>query len=579
MNVARRPCLGLAWQAAREPLLAAAFALAVFWPVQQFGFLALDDDRFVWANPVVRTGLSSQLVRWAFTTTEQGHYQPLTWLTHAADVSAFGLDPGAHHRTNLALHALATALCCIAFSRLTGRRDVGLVTALLYAAHPSRIEVVAWVAERKDLVSACFFFGALWAWGAERRAVTLGLYTLALLAKPIALPLPLLLLLLTFAPLAPAGARRHIRADLRWLAPGLVLMLAFAALAMFAQRSAGAMQPPGAIDPGRAAVHLWAYFGRALWPTGVSILHPLKAVPFSVGLAALAALAVAGVFALHQVWRRPSLVATGFCWAALLLLPVCGLVQIGAQSIADRWLLLPLAGLTAALALLLPAGRVRLAVGVAAAGLASVGTRAQLHTFESSEAVFTRALELDADNPLVLVNLGTLYELRGEVARAQKSYRQAVALNPRSALAANNLGSLAGQAGRLDEAKRWLERALEAEPTFAPAHLNLARVLWLEGRLDLALPHYTSAARFAPLSAAAALGHGAALLARRRPQEARLELERAVELDPSDAEAWATLARARGASGDVRGAEDARARVHALPNSPPLAFVEKHSSD
>ncbi|MBK7862928.1 MAG: hypothetical protein IPJ65_30820 [Archangiaceae bacterium] len=358
--------------------LLALVAAAVFWPVRHFEFLLLDDDHFVTQNPMVRQGLSFDLVAWAFSTTEQGHFQPLTWLSHATDVSLFGLDAGAHHGTNLALHALATALCYLAFTRLTGRRDVGVVTALLYAVHPSRVEVVAWVSERKDLVCACFFFAALASWAAGRRVSTVVFYALALLAKPIALPLPLLLLLDRVAPLS--GERRGplTRRDLVSLAPPSALMLTFAGVAFAAQRGAGAMlSGPHAYEPGRAATHLWTYFARYAWPADVAILHPLKDVAPLTSAVALVALAAALAGCAVLLWRRRDApLAFAFCAAVALLAPVCGLVQIGAQSTADRWLLLPVAFLTAALARVLPQ-RARLAVGLVAAAAFAVSTRAR----------------------------------------------------------------------------------------------------------------------------------------------------------------------------------------------------------
>ncbi|MFZ5442035.1 MAG: hypothetical protein ACOZQL_18660, partial [Myxococcota bacterium] len=324
-----------------------ALPLLVFAPVTQgYEFLNFDDDVYVTANPAVRAGLTGGTVRWAFSNVESGHFHPLTWLSHAADVSLFGLDAGAHHRTTLLLHAVATLLCFVFWRRLGVRSSTAVFAAALFAVHPLRIESVAWVATRKDVLSGVLFFVTLlcWTWwrarpGFTRMLVTTLAFLAALLAKPTVLPLPVLLLVLDVWPLGGVLTLARVREKL----PLFALSVLFAGVAVFGQRSAGALSTLGEIPLAtrvqNAAAALLAYAGRIVAPLEVSLFHPLRPLPAGLGVACL--LVVAGVSVAAWRKRLSAPVAMAWWWFVLLLLPVSGLVQIGGQFIADRWLYLP----------------------------------------------------------------------------------------------------------------------------------------------------------------------------------------------------------------------------------------------
>lgn len=535
----------------RDVLLALAlFALPllVFAPVTHGAeFLNFDDDVYVTANPAVRAGLTAATVRWAFTNVESGHFHPLTWLSHAADVALFGLDASAHLRTTLALHALATVLCFLLWRRLEVEVGAALFSAALFAVHPLRVESVAWVATRKDVLSGVLFFVALlcWAWwrerpGPGRMALTVAAFVAALLAKPTVLPLPLLLLVLERWPLGLALSWARVR-EKGWL---LLASALFAGVAVFGQGRVGAIAqlPLGerALNAGAALV---AYAGRLLAPLEVSLFHPARPLPPGLGVACL--LLVVGVSVAAVRHRLPRPLAMAWGWYVLLLLPVSGLVQIGGQFIADRWLYLPLPGVVVGLwAWLRGLGAVRWALAgllvVAAAGL----TRQQLPHYRTSEAAFRHALEVEPDNFLAHTNLGAALEQRGAVDEAHLHYEEAVRLNPTWPTALINLGNARARQGRLGEAEALYRRALAREPTQGLAHYNLALALVMRGQPGEAIAHYAEAVRLRPTDAMAALGHGATLLALGRREEGLSELRRAVALDPGSSEARERLRRA-----------------------------------
>jgi Flp pilus assembly protein TadD len=518
-----------------------ALPLLVFAPITEGAeFLNFDDDLYVTANPAVRAGLSVDTARWAFTNVESGHFHPLTWLSHAADVSLFGLDAGAHHRTSLVLHALATVLCFAFWRRLGVELGGALFAAALFAVHPLRVESVAWVATRKDVLSGALFFVTLlgWTWwrarpGAGRMAVTVATFVAALLAKPTVLPLPLLLLALDRWPLGAALTWARVR-EKGWL---FGVSAVFAGVAVFGQGQAGAIAPlPLAARVLNAGAALVAYTGRLVAPLEVSLFHPARPLPPGLGVACV--LIVVGVSVAAARQRLPGPLAMAWWWFLLLLLPVSGLVQIGGQFIADRWLYLPLSGVVVGVWASLrasDAARWSLAglLVAAAAGL----SRQHLPHYRTSEAAFRHALDVEPDNFLAHTNLGTALEQRGALDEAHLHYEEAVRLNPTWPTALINLGNVRARQGRLGDAEGLYRRALDREPSNGLAHYNLALALVMQGRPQEAVVHYADAVRLRPTDAMAALGHGATLLGLGRRDEGLAELRRAVALDPSSQEA------------------------------------------
>ncbi|HEX6882081.1 MAG TPA: hypothetical protein VF530_01810, partial [Planctomycetota bacterium] len=374
----------------RAALLAAllfALALALFWRTTDFAFLNYDDDTYVTANPGVRGGLSWEGLRWALTTGHAANWHPLTWLSHQLDVELFGLDPRSHHRTNVLLHALNAALCFLALRALTGASGRSALAAALFALHPLRVESVAWVAERKDLLAGAFGFAALWAHaayarqgGTRRHGLCLLLFALGLAAKPMLVTLPALFLVLDAWPLkrlfvtppaappvpppSPAPTRpgevhgaRLRYAVIREKVPFLLLALASALVTLLVQRAGGALGPLAEVPLGPRLVNalraLGLYLSKSLVPEGLCVIHPHPYLAAGGGWTVAAALGLGLLLAwLVLGWRRrrsaPYLLV-GALWFVGLLVPVLGLVQVGLQGWAERYTYLPSVGLALAL--------------------------------------------------------------------------------------------------------------------------------------------------------------------------------------------------------------------------------------
>jgi len=481
----------------------AALVLAVlvcFAPVVAADFLVLDDPGYVTANPHVLAGLSLDGLAWAATSGEHANWHPLTWLSHQLDVELFGLDPRGHHAVNLLLHAANALLAALALARLTGSPRASLAAAALFALHPLRVESVAWVAERKDLLCALFVLLALVAYerfarrgGPLRYAALLAAGAAAMASKPMAVTLPFLLLLLDAWPLGRLRA-----APGRCLAeklPLLALAAGTAAATLTFQSSAGAValaaELPLAARLANAAVAPFDYLARTLWPFGLSVLYPHPALPggepraalaVALGAALLAAFAAAALATLVRGRPLAAPVAVGGLWFLGALAPVLGLVQVGEQASADRYTYLPHLGLFLALVF----GGARLArrwtLPERALGLALLALLAALGARSSSEARLWRdsatlleaSLAATPDNPMLLWLAGREELAAGRLERAEQRLAHALTLRPLFAEARQTLARVYAAQGRGDEAVRQLEIALELHPRYLPALLDLA---------------------------------------------------------------------------------------------------------
>jgi Flp pilus assembly protein TadD len=550
---------------ARERSLAAfalaAAALALYLPAAGYPFLAYDDDLYVTANRQVLSGLALDGVRWAFTTFHASNWHPLTWLSHMLDVSLFGPGPAGPHVVNAVLHAANSALLFLLLARTTGAARRSACVAALFALHPLHVQSVAWVAERKDVLSTLFAFLAAFGWirYAERPSVARYLpvaacHALGLMAKPMLVTLPVLLFLLDFWPLGRLPVRdaeggfpwRRLGGLLAEKVPLILLSVACAALTLAAQ-SAGGATGGSAVFPlharlGNAVVAYGLYAWKTLVPTGLAVFYPFPPAgrPAWQVAAAAAALAAGTGLALREAGRRPWL-AFGWGWFLLSLVPVIGLVQVGGQAMADRYMYLPIVGLLVAaawegreLAARLGIGRNALAAAalLLAAG-ASVAARVELAHWRSDEALFGRALEVTEGNWLAHYDLGVVLEKAGRLDDAAAQYRETLRIDPRHARARTNLGGLLVRQGRAPEALPLLVEAVAGDPASPEAHNNLAMALAGSGRLPEAVAEYEAALRIRPDYAEASANLGAALEGLGRTGEAEARYREALRADPS----------------------------------------------
>jgi len=570
--------------------------LAVYSPVRHFDFVNYDDPDYVTDNTHVRSGLTASGIAWAFTSSYAANWIPLTWISHMADVSALGLDSGQHHLTSVVLHALSTLLLFAALRRMTGTRWRSAFVALLFALHPLHVQSVAWIAERKDTLSTAFWMLALFLYArfaerphARRYASVMVAYCAALLAKPMAVTFPFVLVLLDLWPL-----RRFpsLIQSVRDKVPMLVLSAAVSVVTFVVQRSGGAVMSVESVPLGlrtaNAFVSYLAYLGQMIRPAKLAVFYPYPAeIPAWEAMGAVAI--VIGVSVLVWRARRYPYLATGWFWYLGTLLPVIGFLQVGEQARADRYTYVPLIGI-AVLVAWGAADLMRTWLRPVVAGLAAavcvafaLATSIELKHWENTETLMTRAIEVTSGNYVAHDNLGEALRRKRRTNEAIIHFREAVRIRPQSVEGHNNLGDALIALGSVEEGAAELRKALLLNPDFPESHVNLGTALNKLGRPADAVAEYRKAVELRPDGVVALTGLGAALVSagqtdqglgylreaiRLRPEyadahygmgialagmqrvgEAAAEFAEAARIDPGDAEAHYNLGTAMGAQG------------------------------
>jgi tetratricopeptide (TPR) repeat protein len=540
----------------------------VYAPVRHHAFVNFDDTQYVAENAHVSAGLTRNAVEWAFTTTHAGNWHPLTWLSHMLDVQLFGLDAGAHHVMNVFLHAANALLLFWLWLRMSGALGRSAFVAAVFAVHPLHVESVAWIAERKDVLSACFGLLCLLAYDGYRRTATPARYAwvvvtfaLALLSKPMLVTLPALLLLLDWWPLGRTAAVPLPRLLLE-KAPLFALSAASSAITLSAQSGGGAVKALEALPLGRRAANaLVAYAGyvrRTLWPEGLAVLYPYPSTIETWKLVgALALLGLVTWLALRGRTRRPYL-AVGWLWYLGMLVPVIGLVQVGSQPMADRYMYLPMVGLLVMLAwgvaelVMAPPARRWLPMAAALSVIAcAVIARRQVGHWRDSIALWEHALAVTRDNPRAHANLAHALSKQGRLDEALPHYGEAVRLKPDFAEAHNNLGyALAGQ-GRHADAIGHYREAVRLIPDYHEAQNNLGVALAEQGEPE-AIVHFKEALRIRPDVAEVHNNLGVARARQKDLDQAIQAFTEALRLRPDYAEARRNLARAHATRARIR---------------------------
>ncbi|MBA2623050.1 MAG: tetratricopeptide repeat protein [Chthoniobacterales bacterium] len=533
-------------------------------------FVNYDDPVYVTSNPYVQAGFSGTAVRWAFTTGHGANWHPITWLSHMADWALFGDDAQGHHAVSLFWHALNAVLVFLVFRRLTGTFWTAAFCAALFAWHPLRVESVAWIAERKDLLSGFFFLLTLWFYALyveERRArfvrtsqylgFTLLAFAIGLMCKPMLVSLPGVLLLLDFWPLRRLQLKdnperiSHLFVE---KLPFVVLSIASCAITLFMQKEGGAVSAalPITARLANAAVSFVGYLQKFFVPVDLTVLYPHPGFwPVSTTAGAILFLSVVTGVAVFQLRARPWL-ASGWLWFLIMLLPVSGLVQVGLHYMADRYTYLPILGVQMALvwtiseAFVSPRAR-RICAIAAAAILAAcaVLTWRQLGVWETSLTLFDQAIAVTKNNYLAYNNRG-LYHARASMSgEAMADYRKSLSINPRYPEANNNLGEALARQGRPRDGLSFYHAALEAKPDLLEAHQNLGNALADGGKPEEALPHYEWVLARQPWNAGVLSNSGIALAMLGNFPEAIARLEAALRLEPDNAGVQQNLTKTR----------------------------------
>lgn len=503
--------------------------LLAFLPVLDNGFVHYDDDLYITRNEQVQSGLSWEGLSWALTTTHAANWHPLTWLSHMADVELFGGNPAGHHWTSLAIHTLNVFLLFFVLREMTCDPWPSFAVAALFAVHPLHVESVAWVSERKDLLSTLFgllslLFYARYAvhGGRFRFAVALGAFALSLTAKPMLVTLPFLLLLLDWWPLGrvrggavPAAAGRSVEGR-SWgflfmeKVPWLMLSVASSIATLWAQHSGGAIAPttlfPLLTRLANALYSYATYLYKTFWPWPLAFFYPHPGLPPLVQVVGIGvALVILTGLALRVRLDRPYL-TVGWLWFLGMLVPVIGLVQVGVQATADRYTYLPLTGLFIALAWSLwdwagSRGMRRRVVLIffAAVLLAMVPmTRAQVRTWKDSFTLNRHAIEVVEGNYVAHHNLAVLLFLRGQLDAAIGHYRKALASHPGDAKSHNHLAVALVQKGALESAEHHFQEAIRIDTGYVGAYINLGVLMSELGRRGEAIQWFRAAARIDP---------------------------------------------------------------------------------
>jgi tetratricopeptide (TPR) repeat protein len=523
-------------------LLLCLLALLAYWPVMRCGFVNFDDSDYVTENLMVQAGLTLKSVAWAFSTGHAGNWHPLTWLSHMLDAQLYDLRPAGHHLTSLLFHLANTALLFLLCNRMTGALWRSALVAALFALHPAHVESVAWVSERKDVLSAFFFMLTLWAYAGYAKAesgiqhaatpntqhatrntprafifhppssilylLSLVFFTLGLMSKPMLVTLPFVLLLLDYWPLQrfqlstlksqPSTLWPLLREKL----PFFLLSALSSVITFFAQHAAGATVSTAELSlPGRLAnvvVSYVRYLGELVWPVNLAVFYPRPEQWPAWQVAGCALILV--LLTLVAVWllSRARYVTVGWFWFVGTLVPVIGLVQVGEQAIADRYTYLPYIGLSILIAwgaeamarrISLPKALVG-CVAVLALGALLALTRAQTLYWLTTETLFRHTVAVTVDNPMAQETLANALSQRGNLEEAAEHCLEALRVRPDFSEAQITYASILAQQGRLAEARARLAEVLQKKPREAGAHFSLAQAFNLSGDTTQAIVQY-----------------------------------------------------------------------------------------
>ena len=548
--------------------------LSVFWPVLNCEFVKYDDDKYVTENPHVKGGITRESVIWAFTRPHFHMWHPLTSLSHLLDCQLFGLNPTWHHLTNLLFHIASTLLLFSILKKATASIWPSFFVAAAFAIHPLNVESVAWVAERKNVLSGFFWMLTIATYirYAERPSIgrfllVVLVFALGTMTKPMVVTLPFALLLLDYWPLGRLRwERRGEQEDSSQLesvqancwrssilrlflekVPLFILTAILSIITFIAQQRGGVVSGLGNVPlkyrVANAFVSYITYIRKLIWPSRLAVFypHPFDKLPtWQVVASALLLLVITVVV----IWlaRSRKYLTVGWLWYLGALVPVIGLVQVGAQAMADRYTYLPFIGLFIMIAWGLPdllakwryrkitLGALALAVLLSL----SICTRLQLRHWRSNSTLFEHAINVTGDNFVMNNNYANVLDEMGQVEKAIDHFYKALRIRPDSPEVHNNLGNALRNLDRIDEAIKHYKKALELRPNFAEPHYNLAIALGRQGKTDEAIAEYRESLRFRPDDVDTLSNLGLALAQKGDFDEAIEYYKKALELEPDN---------------------------------------------
>jgi len=548
----------------------AVSTFAVYSQVQDHEFINYDDDKYVTNNEYVKAGFTRDSVGWALTTSYNSNWHPMTWLSHMLDAQLFGPNSKGHHLTNLLFHIANVLLLFLVLLRMTGALWQSGFVAALFALHPLNVESVAWVAERKNVLSTFFWLLTMWAYiryaqktNLKRYSLVILFFAMGLMSKPMLVTLPFVLLLLDYWPL------RRLQSDRRTAIsrlvyekiPLLVLVAGSVVTTLTVQKMGGALGSLNAFPIQErvinALVSYWLYLQKMIWPGGLAIFyaHPENTLSVWKGLATAALLALVTTAAIRLARRAPYF-AVGWFWYLGTLIPVIQLVQTGSIAMADRYAYVPLIGIFIIIAWGLPEllakWRLRSRILTIAAGIwistLMLMTWNQVSHWKNSITIFSHAIEVtDIEYPDFLLahnNLANALLAEGRTGKAISHYKMAINLMPDYAVNHNHLANALFAEQKTEEATSHFKMAIELMPDYAIAHNNLGTVLLAEQKTEEAISHYKTAVKLLPDYATAHYNLGFALMKEKKTGEAIFHFKMAIQLEPNNTNAHSNLGNA-----------------------------------
>lgn len=535
-------------------------SVLAFGGVTRLEFVNYDDDVYITENPAVLKGVSIESMRGTLTAVYGSLWHPVTTLSHQLDVEFFGTNPRGHHITNLILHTANGVLLFLFLFQITGERfpwrSAGV--AALFLVHPLSVESVAWVAERKNVLSTFFWILTMWTHVRYttrptplRYAGLLTAFFLGLLSKPMLVSLPIVLLLLDIWPLArfspdnPRGIWNLILEKI----PLFILALVFCVITYLFQLKAGSAVSLAGIGMWtrveNAVVSYVLYVGKIIWPTDLAAIypHPGRDILLWKFLFSAPVLIYTSVMAVRSIRTAPYF-TFGWFWYIVTFIPVIGLVQVGVQAMADRYTYVPVIGIYIAAAWGLPffIRQKDRKVWIAGAGIflaaLILSTRAQVGVWRNSATLFEHALKATHENSIAHNNLGVALEREGRLTEAIQHYTQALQINPQYATARNNLGSAMARRAEVDAAILHFSEALRINPNYAEAHFNLGVALAQKNKFEAAFREYAEALRIKPSYYKARNNMGLALMKLGRTEEAIGHFLMAIQINSADAKPY-----------------------------------------
>jgi Tfp pilus assembly protein PilF len=540
----------------------------VYWQVRNFSFVNYDDHQYVTENRNVQDGLTLKSIAWAFTTVHMSNWHPLTWLSHMLDYQLYGMNPGKHHLTNVLFHILNTLLLFLVFRRMTGELWKSGFVAALFALHPLHAESVAWIAERKDVLSTFFWMLTMWCYALyvehserDRYLLVVLFFILGLLAKPMLVTLPFILLLFDYWPLnrfqfgssgdGSYSKQKSFNFGLIWeKIPLFLLSTASCVVTYSVQQSGGAVTTldaiPFNIRIANAVLSYVSYIGKIVWPYKLAVLYPYpEAMPFWEVTGACLVLVFISLLSIGLIRKSPYF-AVGWCWFLGALVPVIGLVQVGLQAMADRYTYVPLIGLSIIIAWGVPdilAGlrhkRIIFAIFTIFVILAiMIFTWFQVSRWKNSITIFENAIDVTKNNYVAHHKLGEALAVQGETGKAIRHYSEALRIKPDFIAPHLNIGVTLRETGKLNEAIDHFSTVLRLKSDSVEARYELAITLEKRGDIDEAVSHYKETLKINPKYSKAHYNLGNILIKRGKIKEAFTHFAEAIRISPDYAEAY-----------------------------------------